>query len=235
MTLNTFNLKHIIKNIIRDILWIIIPYGIVFLVLKYVVCMTTVMSGSMEPKLNVGSTAVYNRLAYVRQSPERGDVIFFWSDEKNEYMGKRVIGIPGDSIAFFRGRVFINNRLADESSYIAKNIETNAFKTFKVPDRSVFVMGDNRENSSDSRFWKNPYIPYSAIIGRYIGGTKFSPKYMLMHKKEIKEDTSPFHVGWDMTDVSDDIATIIIYDHSSHGFLYLTVCTSTLFVLYFIP
>ena len=130
---------------------------------------TVVASGSMEPTLMTGDVNVFNRLAYVKHDIQRGDIITFWSKEGNAQMSKRVIGIAGDHIEFHDGFVFINGLLADESLYLDEDIETNCSKSFDVPEGCVFVLGDNRENSIDSRFFENPYISESDIIGKYLG------------------------------------------------------------------
>ncbi len=158
---------------------IIIPVTCVFVLTNYVVALTTVASGSMLPKLTVGNLAVYNRLAYKKAEPQRGDIILFHSDEMNINMAKRVIGIPGDTIQFINGYVFINGQRADESEYISASIETNSADTFTVPENSVFVMGDNREDSYDSRCFEQPYIPYDNIIGKFMGKSSFNPKWAI--------------------------------------------------------
>ncbi len=124
-----------------------------------------VTSGSMEPTLRVGCYTIYNRLAYVVREPERGDIIIFKKDGK--CYGKRVIGTAGDDISFADGYVYINGARMDESAYLDEDVETNCTKTFTVPEGCVFVLGDNRENSYDSRGWENPYISTDDIISKY--------------------------------------------------------------------
>lgn len=130
---------------------------------------TVVASGSMEPTLMTGDMNVFNRLAYIQNDVQRGDIITFWSKENNEQMSKRIIGVAGDHIEFHDGYVFINGLLADESQYLDEDVETNCSKSFDVPEGCVFVLGDNRENSIDSRFFANPYISEEDIIGKYLG------------------------------------------------------------------
>ena len=130
---------------------------------------TVVASGSMEPTLKVGDYVVCNKLAYVSSEVERGDVVSFWDEASGELFTKRVIGVAGDKIWFRDGYVFINGQILDESDYIAEDIETNCTKMFTVPEGCVFVLGDNRENSIDSRFFENPYISVECIEGKYFG------------------------------------------------------------------
>lgn len=130
---------------------------------------TVIASGSMEPTLMTGDIALYNKLAYEITDVQRGDIIAFWSDESQAFLAKRVIGLGGDTIEFHDGYVFINGFLADESLYLDENVETNCSKSFTVPEGCVFVLGDNRDNSLDSRYFLNPYIPLEDIEGKYIG------------------------------------------------------------------
>ena len=126
-------------------------------------------SGSMEPTLKVGDVGISNRLAYIYSSPERGDIISFnHVDEESgiKYVyEKRVIGVAGDEITFSDGYVFINGLKAEEE-YLDDDIETNCLKSFTVPEGCVFVLGDNRENSIDSRHWAEPYVNSSDIIAK---------------------------------------------------------------------
>ncbi len=134
----------------------------------FVIQFTHVESGSMEPTIMTGDYTVVNKLAYLEQTPERGDLIAFKSDELGLYLLKRVIGLPGDKIEFREGFVYINDSLYNESAYLVQGTETNCTKTFYVPEESYFVMGDNREHSTDSRFFKMPYISQKNIMGKVI-------------------------------------------------------------------
>lgn len=165
---------------LQEVLRIGIPLIGIIVIMNFVVLGTSVMSGSMEPKLKVGSSVFYNKLAYKKKAPERGDIIAFWSGEEGKLMSKRVIGLPGDTIEFHNGYVYINGIMADEREYISEDIETNSNKVFNVPAECVFVLGDNRENSYDSRYWKLPYVPYKDIKGKYMGQFGFSLRYKLL-------------------------------------------------------
>lgn len=163
-----------VSGVIKDLISLFIPLIVIFVICKFVLCITVVQSGSMEPAIPTGNTVVVNRLAYVNQEVRRGDIIFFESPEYNATFGKRVIGLPGDIVEFKDGYVVINGQYVDESAYIDKNVETNCAKTFTVPNGCYFVLGDNRELSNDSRFWLEPFVKQEDIIGRYMGQLDFS-------------------------------------------------------------
>lgn len=140
----------------------------VYLFMNYVLEFSHVMSESMEPTVMTGNMAVCNRLAYLNHPIERGDIISFWSEEYEKSLIKRIIGLPGDEITFSDGHVLINGSIVYED-YLPKGVETNCERTFVVPQQTVFVLGDNREVSLDSRHFQNPYIPVDDIKGKYIG------------------------------------------------------------------
>jgi signal peptidase I len=135
-----------------------------FLIINAVSERIRVESISMEPNLIPGDFVIVNKLAYeLGGSPDRGDVIVFRyppNPEQIPYI-KRIIGLPGDNIHIAAGSVYVNGELLVES-YI--KIPTNRGGDWTVPDNSLFVMGDNRNNSSDSRAWG--YVPFDNIIGR---------------------------------------------------------------------
>lgn len=176
--------KEILKgpSFIWDILEFAVPLIAAFIILTYIIMVSVVQSGSMEPKLDVGNTVFYNRLAYINNEPQRGDIVVFYSTEYNSYFAKRIIGVPGDNIKFKDGYVVINNQYCDESAYINSEVETNCSKEFDVPDGCYFMLGDNREFSNDSRYWDEPYIARENLIGKYMGQIEFSFQYDIMNR-----------------------------------------------------
>ncbi|WP_049945085.1 signal peptidase I [Butyrivibrio sp. AC2005] len=168
--------KDIMKgpHVVWDILSFAVPLLAAYIILTYVIMVSVIQSGSMEPTLDVGNTVFYNRLAFVNHEPSRGDVIVFYSDEYASYFGKRIIGLPGDKIRFQDGYVVVNDQFCDETAYIPSEAETNCSKEFEVPEGCYFLLGDNRENSNDSRYWQQPYISRDKIMGKYMGQIDFS-------------------------------------------------------------
>ncbi len=169
------------KKMVIDVVELLIPILVAWILFSQIIMIAVVQSGSMEPTLMTGNTVFYNRLAYKNNAPQRGDVVIMWSDETNCLLGKRIIGVGGDKVEFIDGQVVINGHFTDESQYLANDIETNCNKVFNVPEGCYLMLGDNRENSLDARFWQNPYIPFENIKGRYMGQIDFSIQYDILH------------------------------------------------------
>lgn len=101
--------------------------------------------------------------------PERGDIIIFkFPDDESQNYVKRVIGCPGDTVKIEGGKVYVNGELLEED-YLKETwtVATGPY-TFEVPEDSYFVMGDNRNNSYDGRYWTNTYVKKSKILGKAI-------------------------------------------------------------------
>jgi len=161
--------SNILKTVIT-LLEVFLPAAVITVLMNYVFAVTIIQSASMEPTLMTGAAVVYDRLAYKESSDvQRGDIVMFWSKEEGLYLSKRVIGLPGDKVEFKDGDVVINGQFLDESEYIQDGVETNMWQesSYTVPEDAFFVLGDNRENSRDSRYFKNSYISYSDIRGRF--------------------------------------------------------------------
>ena len=133
-------------------------------------------SESMEHTLEIGDRVVVNKLAYsIGGGVERGDVIVFdrpaaaRTGDPNQpaELIKRVIGVPGDTVEARQGLIYVNGKAVKESGYLQPKMLSHDFPTpISVPPGTVFVMGDNRTHSYDSRFF-GP-IPTSTIVGRAV-------------------------------------------------------------------
>jgi len=141
----------------------IIVAVVIAMVIKGLLLQTyTIPSGSMMNTLLEGDFIVLNRLAYTFSGPERGDVVVFeYPIEPNKDFIKRIVGQPGDKVMMVDKRVYINGKLSDEKYKItnksaplpASMTSKDNFSEFTVPEGKYFMMGDNRDNSYDSRFW----------------------------------------------------------------------------------
>lgn len=161
------------KDFLRKYYIAFLSYILLFIIFlcffKYVLIWGSVLSGSMEPTIMTGDITFINGLAYKNHEPQRGDIISFRSreDGKEETMLKRVIGIPGDHLEFINGYVYVNGNILQED-YLDASVKTLAIGTFDVPEDCCFVLGDNRYDSFDSRYWNDPYVQYSDIYGKLL-------------------------------------------------------------------
>lgn len=122
----------------------------------------SIPSRSMAPTLEVGDQIVVTR--YMRTEPERGEVIVFRSPlAADELMVKRVIGVPGDVVDSRLGRVRVGGHTLAEP-YVLRAAATGAIEAQIIPADSYYVLGDNRDDSLDSRAWG--YVPRERIVGR---------------------------------------------------------------------
>ena len=132
---------------------------IALLIKQFLIFKVYIPSGSMIPTLNEGDQLFVTRV-YNLDHLKRGDIVVFDSDELNDVLIKRLIGLPGDKIKITNGTVYVNEEKIDES-YVKNN--DNYSGEFEVPEGKYFFLGDNRAISYDSRKWNNPYIDGSDI------------------------------------------------------------------------
>ena len=127
-----------------------------------------VPTGSMEPNYHAGSFYVAFRLIDT-DDIARGTPVVFKREDGIMYF-KRVIGLPGDTISFEDGNVYINGEELDESAYLGPDVPTSAgyCDEYVIPDGCYFMLGDNRQYSLDARYWDNPFISSDAISGRVL-------------------------------------------------------------------
>lgn len=152
-------------GILEFLLILIVAFALVFgFVRPFVVEAFYIPSGSMIPTLEVGDRVLTNKFIYRFEDPERGDVVVFRSVEGgDEDLIKRVVGVPGDTVSVRDGTLFVNGE-AQKEPYVNRDApDINTYGPMRVPDDSVFCMGDNRSNSRDSRFF-GP-VPYESIEG----------------------------------------------------------------------
>lgn len=122
-----------------------------------------ISSGSMEPTLRSGDRILVNRLASRYAAPARGDIVVFaYPKNPARTFVKRVIGLEGETVELRDNQVFINGRLLNEP-YLHQG-DYPPFGPQTVPAGSVFVLGDNRRESGDSRDWG--LLPKSYIVGK---------------------------------------------------------------------
>src|SRR3954447_16999629 len=108
-------------------------------------------SGSMEPTLMPGDQVLVNKLAYRLGSPHRGDLTVFHAPDGGQLTLKRIVGLPGDRVGIADGVLTVNGRLRHESYVDLAKTDSVYYGPVTVPAGRVFVMGDNRHESHDSR------------------------------------------------------------------------------------
>jgi signal peptidase I len=148
---------------LREVLETIILTLLIFFVIQLVVRQFRVVGSSMEPNLHDGQHLIIDKLSYRLHSPERGDIVVFHfpHDPSRDYI-KRVIGLPGETVEIREGRVYVNGKLLEEPYPV--NPGSYSSQAVEVPEGSLFVLGDNRNNSSDSHSWGT--LPESQIVGK---------------------------------------------------------------------
>lgn len=149
---NKLRKKSFLKECIIDVSIVAV---IALLVWRFIGYGVWIPSGSMIPTLQINDRLIVSRV-YNADKLEYGDIVLFKNDEyKNKILIKRLIGKPGDKIEIVNGIVFRNGEKLEED-YVKNNEKYN--NTFEVPDNKYFFLGDNRAESDDARYWKNPYV-----------------------------------------------------------------------------
>jgi len=153
-----------LKQFIVDLLETVILAVILFFAINAVSARVRVDGFSMVPTLKDGEYVLVNRLAYRNNLPKRGDIIVFVSPQtSNLDLIKRVIGLPGNTVRIIDGIVQVNGQTLKEPYIAAAPIYDGEWN---VPDRQLFVLGDNRNDSSDSHAWG--LLPTENVIGKAI-------------------------------------------------------------------
>lgn len=157
------------KRVLREVLdWskmILFSLIIAAFVKENVAACALVPSGSMEETVMTGSRVVINRMAYWMEEPQRGDIVaFYYPDDGTTIYLKRILGLPGETIEGRDGYVYIDGvPLTDD--YTTEKLEED-FGPFVVPEGCYFMMGDNRNDSWDSRYWTNTFVQKEEIVGK---------------------------------------------------------------------
>lgn len=150
---------------LREILEMAILTIAIFLAVRVALQNFRVEGESMMPNLHNGEYILVNKVDYLIHPPQRGDVIVFKAipaGQPDRDFIKRVIALPGETVAVHSGRVYVNSRPLKEP-YIFQT-PNYTFPQQRVPQGSYFVLGDNRRNSEDSHMWK--WLPSNDIIGK---------------------------------------------------------------------
>lgn len=157
--------QKIVREILDWLKYIAIAVVLALLIRHFIVLNVKVPTGSMLPTIQLGDQVLVNRFIYRFKAPQRGDVVVFkYPDNPEELYVKRLIGLEGETVEVIDGKVFIDGEPIDED-YLYEDMR-GSFGPYEIPEDSYFMMGDNRNDSKDSRFWVNRYVTDDLIIGK---------------------------------------------------------------------
>ena len=179
--------KSIIKEIRDYVCLIILAFVLAFLMNKFVYANAQVPTGSMIPVVEPGDRLIVNRLAYLFEEPKRGDIVMFAfpDDEKDNYL-KRIIGLPGEKVEIKDGLVYINDSKKPLDEPYINDPPNGNYGPYNVPEGCYFMLGDNRDESKDARFWENKFVKKEKIVGK--AWLKYYPHITMLHSAEYSEN-----------------------------------------------
>ncbi|MBR5578242.1 MAG: signal peptidase I [Lachnospiraceae bacterium] len=162
-------MKNILKEVLSTSLYLLVVLLITFLVVRYVGQRTEVVGSSMENTLQDGDNLLVDKISYRFKDPERFDIIVFpYQHEKETYYIKRIIGMPGETIQIdSEGNISVDGQILEE--YYGKDIILDpgrAISEIELSEDEYFVLGDNRNNSTDSRAESVGNIHRDDILGK---------------------------------------------------------------------
>ena len=157
------------RNILRVLTTILIAVGLAFILITYVGERTKVSGHSMEPNLHDQDQVLLDKLTYKFRNPERYEIIVFPGPEREgQLFVKRVIALPGETVRITNGKVYVNNKEVKDYSKDHTTDPCELKTTMHLSRDEYFVLGDNRDNSNDSRYKEVGPVKRSKIIGRII-------------------------------------------------------------------
>lgn len=163
------HMKKLVKELLDTSIYLLVVLVLTYLVITFVGQRTEVSGSSMETTLSDHDNLIVDKITYRFSDPKRFDIIVFpFQYQEDTYYIKRIIGMPGETVQIDgEGNIYINGELLEES-YGMETIESpgRAYEPITLAEDEYFVMGDNRNNSSDSRDPSVGNIKRSNIIGR---------------------------------------------------------------------
>lgn len=161
--------KTILKEILLDSLYLLVVLILTLLIVTFVGQRTVVDGQSMEPTLHNQDNLIVDKITYRFNDPKRFDIIVFpFEYEKNTFYIKRIIGLPGEKVRIDEfGKIYINGELLQENYGAEIILDPGvAYMELSLNDNQYFVLGDNRNHSSDSRNPAVGLIERNSIVGR---------------------------------------------------------------------
>lgn len=161
----------------------------ILFILIFVAQSFLVKGTSMDPTLQDGERLIVDKITYKFRSPKTGEIIVFkYPGDPSKKFIKRVIGEPGDSVSIRDSKVYVNYQPLEEP-YILEKMDSD-YDNVEVPDGTIFVLGDNRNGSRDSRYPDVGFVPLKNVVGK--ADIIFWPltKFKILFNPHNKKDTS---------------------------------------------
>ena len=165
--------KKINLPLVREVLsWIVelvVVIGLAYVLVSFFGIRTNVVGHAMEQTLENDDDILVNKFAYIISKPKQGDVIVFLpnGNKKSHYYVRRVVAVPGDTVQIKDGALYVNDELYKESTDVASMEDAGiASDAVKLEKDEYFVLGDNRNNSEDSRYANIGNVKRDYIIGK---------------------------------------------------------------------
>jgi len=178
--------KSFVKEILSWVEVVLISLALAWFIGTFIIMNAYIPSGSMENTLVEGDKLIGNRLAYLFDEPERGDIIMFKypEDESRDFI-KRIIGLPGETVTIKGGKVYIDeSEIPLTEDYLKEEPNAADFGPYEIPKDCYFVMGDNRNASNDSRFWGDVGDPSDPV--HYVSRDKILAKAVIKWMPKIE-------------------------------------------------
>ena len=174
--------KSIMQEVLEYVKMIIIVVIVVFILDGVILINAKIPSASMEQTIMTGDRIFGFRLAYgfnfnhfgikiskKWKDPERFDIIIFhYPDDESQLFIKRLIGLPGEMVQIIDGKVYIDGAETPLDDSFVNGVPLGNYGPVTVPEDCYFMLGDNRNNSKDSRMWKNTFVRFDQLVGKAV-------------------------------------------------------------------
>ena len=161
----TRNKENTPGTLLEFLIILLVTFALVFgAVRPFIAEVFYIPTESMVPTLEVGDRVLVSKVIYLFSGPQRGDIVVFESPDEDIDLVKRVVGVPGDNIKVVRGSLYVNGERWEEAYLNYERPDESAYGPITVPEGHIFVMGDNRADSADSRYI-GP-VPLDYLVGK---------------------------------------------------------------------